>query len=78
MQDNAEIYEVGETTMKTFKCEEMMCDHCVSRIHNALEEASVKHSVDLGSKTVTIDGDDSVVKNAVEILDDLGFSAVEA
>ena len=63
--------------MKKFKCEEMMCDHCVSRIHNALEEAGIGHEVDLTSKTVTVDGDEARIKEAVELLDDLGFSAVE-
>lgn len=63
--------------MKTFKCEEMMCDHCVSRIHNALEEAKIGHTVDLGNKTVAVDGGEEAEVKAVEILDDLGFSAVE-
>jgi len=63
--------------MKKFLCEEMMCDHCVSRIHNALEKAGIGHEVDLASKTVSVDGDETRVKEAVEILDDLGFSAVE-
>ena len=63
--------------MKTFKCEEMMCMHCVSRIDNGLKEANIGHSVDLDAKTVTINEDGEAAK-AVEILDDLGFSAVEA
>lgn len=62
--------------MKTFKCEEMMCSHCVSRIHGALEENNIGHEVVLDSKTVQIEND-SDVENAIEILDDLGFSAVE-
>lgn len=63
--------------MKKFKCEEMMCDHCVSRIHSALEDAGIGHEVDLASKTVSIEGDAARIKEAVELLDDLGFSAVE-
>lgn len=63
--------------MKTFKCEEMMCNHCVSRIDTALSEAKIGHQVNLDQKTVSIEGDEAVIKNAVELLDDLGFSAVE-
>lgn len=64
--------------MKVFKCEEMMCDHCVSRINKALDEAKIGHSVDLGTKTVTVEGGDEDAKNAAEILDDLGFTPAEA
>lgn len=62
--------------MKTFKCEEIMCEGCVSRINKALDAASIEHKVDLASKTVTIEGCENCEKKAVEILDDLGFSAV--
>lgn len=62
--------------MKKFKCEEMMCDHCVSRISGALNEAAIAYQVDLDSKTVTVEADEKAAE-AVEILDDLGFSAVE-
>ena len=63
--------------MKKFKCEEMMCGHCVSRIDTALTEANIKHQVDLDSKTVTIE-EDGCVAEVAEILDDLGFTPVEA
>lgn len=63
--------------MKTFKCEEMMCEGCVKRIHTALDGAEIKHTVDLASKTVTIEGCASCEATAVELLDDLGFTAVE-
>lgn len=62
--------------MKVFRCEEMMCGHCVSRIDTALNEAGIAHKTELETKTVTIQDDASCGK-AVEILDDLGFSAVE-
>ncbi|MCC8024012.1 MAG: heavy-metal-associated domain-containing protein [Clostridium sp.] len=61
--------------MKTFKCEEMMCEGCVSRIKKGLDEADIKNTVDLAAKTVTIDGGSDCEARAVEILDDLGFSA---
>lgn len=63
--------------MKTFKCEEMMCEGCVSRIKKGLEGAGIKNTVDLTAKTVTIEGDGDCEARAVELLDDLGFSAVE-
>ena len=63
--------------MKKFKCEEMMCGHCVSRIEKALTEAEIKHFIDLDSKTAIIEGDEQCVVRASEILDDLGYSLVE-
>lgn len=63
--------------MKKFKCEEIMCNNCVSRIDKALSEAEIDHQVDLDTKTVTINGCEHCEKKAVEILDDLGFSAIE-
>lgn len=62
--------------MKTYRCEEMMCNGCVSRIEKGLTQAGIAHKVDLETKTVTIEEEASCSK-AVEILDDLGFSAVE-
>ena len=63
--------------MTVFKCEEMMCDHCVSRITTALSEAKLDHKVNLDDKTVTVEGCETCAIKAVEILDDLGFSAIE-
>ena len=60
--------------MKKFKCEEMMCEACVARIDKALSEAGIGHEVNLAEKTVAVEGNES---KAVEILDDLGFGAVE-
>ena len=61
--------------MKTFKCEEMMCGNCVARIDKALDGEGIAHKTDLDTKTVSIE-DDGVCVKAVELLDDLGFSAV--
>lgn len=63
--------------MKTFRCEEMMCEGCVGRIRKALDAAEIKNTVTLADKTVTIEGCSACEAKAVEILDDLGFSAVE-
>lgn len=63
--------------MKKFKCEEMMCEGCVSRIKKGLDGAEIKNTVDLTAKTVTVEGGAECEVMAVEILDDLGFTAVE-
>jgi len=46
-------------------------------IKKGLDGAGIKNTVDLSVKTVTIDGDADCEARAVEILDDLGFTAVE-
>lgn len=72
-----EIIKKEKEEMKKFKCEEIMCNNCVSRIDKALTAAEIWHQVDLETKTVTIEGCEPCETKAVEILDDLGFSAVE-
>ncbi len=62
--------------MITYKVEEMSCNHCVSRIEKALTEAGIGHKVSLENKTVTIEDEQNNGEKAVEILDDLGFSAI--
>lgn len=63
--------------MTVLKAEDMMCDHCVERIKNGLEGAGIEAKVNLSDKTVSIDGDESVVEKTKEILGDLGFFAEE-
>ena len=60
--------------MPTISVPDMMCENCVKRITNALNEAELKFSVDLASKTVAIDGCQHCVATAVSELEDLGFS----
>lgn len=60
--------------MTTISVPDMMCENCVKRITNALTKAELKFSVELESKTVTIDGCQHCVKTAVEELEDLGFT----
>ena len=60
--------------MKTIHVPDMMCEHCVKRITDALTEAQLKFSVNLESKQVTIDGCEHCLKTAVEELEDLGFT----
>ncbi|RGY95696.1 heavy metal-associated domain-containing protein [Clostridium sp. AM58-1XD] len=62
--------------MKKFRCEEMMCANCVARINKGLEAENIGHSVDLDTKTVTVNEDGEAAK-AAEVLDDLGFTPAE-
>ena len=53
----------------------MNCEKCVQRIENALNETGIKYSVDLNTKTVTVDGCEKCLNTALTELDDLGFDA---
>ena len=63
--------------MKVLKAEDMHCNKCVERIDKALNAADIKHEINLEEKTVSIDGCESCLKKAIEILDDLGFESTE-
>lgn len=63
--------------MAVLKVEDMMCDHCVDRIKNGLEDVGIQAEVNLNDKTVSMDGDENVVEKVIEILGDLGFFAEE-
>ena len=60
--------------MKTISVPDMMCEHCVARITEALKAKDLKFTVDLAGKTVNIDGCEHCVKTAMDELDDLGFT----
>lgn len=64
--------------MTTINVEGMHCEKCVERITKAMDEAKLDFKVSLEDKTVMIDGCDTCVKNALEILDDLGFEGTVA
>lgn len=53
---------------------EMHCENCVKRIHEAFDKANIQHEVNLADKTVSIEAEDTL-KDAIELLDDLGFDA---
>ena len=63
--------------MTVLKAEDMHCGKCVERIEKAMTAEGMKFEVNLEQKTVSVDGDLQVVNKAKEILDDLGFEAVE-
>ena len=60
--------------MTTISVPDMMCENCVKRITNALNEAILTFSVSLADKTVSIDGCENCVKTAMGELEDLGFT----
>lgn len=62
--------------MKVIKVADMHCEKCVERITKILTEEGLSFSVNLATKTVTIDGCDHCLKTALEALDDLGFEGV--
>lgn len=59
--------------MTVLKVEEMHCEKCVERISKAFDRAGLTYEVSLTDKTVSVDGCDSCVAKAKEILEDLGF-----
>lgn len=62
--------------MTKLKVEDMHCEKCVARINNTLNEAGLDFSVELATKTVSVNGDDAAVAKAIDELDDIGFEAV--
>ena len=61
--------------MTVLNVPEMHCENCVKRITTVLDAAELVFNVSLPNKTVTIDGCENCVSQAVSALDDLGFSA---
>ena len=59
--------------MKTFKVQDMRCEHCVARIEKALAAEGIACEVRLDTKTVAVPEEKAAA--AAEILDDLGFTA---
>lgn len=60
--------------MTVLKVKEMSCEHCVQRIGKTLEAVHIEYEIDLATKTVTVQGDENIVKQAIEELDDIGFT----
>ena len=50
---------------KTVKVVDMSCQHCVKRIQKSLDESQVVATVDLDSKSVSFNGDESVAIEAI-------------
>ncbi|MCI8326556.1 MAG: metal-binding protein [Lachnospiraceae bacterium] len=60
--------------MVKVKSDDIHCEGCVERIDKALVEAGIAHKISLEEKSVEADCELSKV---IELLDDLGFDAVE-
>ncbi len=60
------IFEISVT--------DMHCERCVERINRALNNTGIKFTVNLESKTVTVDGCEHCLKTALNELEDLGFT----
>jgi copper chaperone len=56
----------------------MSCNHCVNTIEGALQKIHVKVKVDLSTKTVSVEYDDSKVSlDAIkEVIEDQGYDIV--
>ena len=62
-------------TMK-FAVEGMSCEHCVSRIRNALSEAgAVLVGSDLAKKEIEVDPGNADLPLIIDTISDLGFEA---
>lgn len=63
--------------MNILKMEGMHCEGCVKRVTEGLKAAGIIAEVSLENKTVSFEGDESMVKTAVSEIEDLGFEVVE-
>ena len=65
--------------MHTFYIPDMNCNHCVKRITEALNEAGFSDfEVDLEGKKVTARVSDEEAKKTLSIIEEAGYSPVEA
>ena len=53
---------------------DMHCENCVKRIKNALTETEIDFTVDLFSKTITLNGCEHCLSTIIAKLEDLGFT----
>jgi copper chaperone CopZ len=49
----------------------MSCEHCVSKIHQALKLAKIKHKINLSTKTVTVKDEERT--SAIENITKIGY-----
>ena len=60
--------------MTVISVPDMMCEKCVQSITDKLNEQKLTFTVSLENKTVTVDGCEKCVANAISALDEIGFS----
>lgn len=63
--------------MTALRIDDMHCEKCVERISKALNAADFKFEVSLAYKTVSVDATGEKLVEVKEIMDGLGFDAVE-
>jgi len=61
--------------MTTLEVKNMNCEHCVKRIRKALDEAKIKHGINLSNKTVKVDVDKIRLLEVFDILEAIGYEA---
>ncbi len=72
------VIHIKDNTMeiKTIKVEGMTCNHCKANVENNLEKLPFVNSakVNLGEKTVTLEGDTIELEKARDTIESLGYS----
>lgn len=55
---------------------DMNCENCANKIETALRSANVTCSINLDNKIVVVEGNNDMVRNAKQIINDIGFTVV--
>lgn len=61
--------------MTTLKVNNMTCEHCVKRINEALNEAKIKHEINLSDKSVKVEADKMELLEVFDSLESMGYEA---
>ncbi|MCK9190796.1 MAG: heavy-metal-associated domain-containing protein [Sphaerochaetaceae bacterium] len=61
--------------MTTLKVNNMTCEHCVKRINEALDEAKIKHEINLSDKSVKVEADKMELLEVFDSLESMGYEA---
>lgn len=76
-----DVVQLTNSTMeiKTIKVEGMTCNHCKANVENNLKKLSfvASASVNLGDKTVSLEGDNIEIEEVKKTIDALGYKVVE-
>ncbi len=54
---------------------DMLCESCLARISEAFWREKIKFSASVNTRTLSVEGDESVVLKALALLKDMGFDA---
>jgi copper chaperone len=61
--------------MTTLKVNNMTCEHCVKRINDALDEAKIKHEINLSDQSVKVEADKMELLEVFDSLESMGYEA---